>query len=113
MGEGLYRLIGSVVSGDHRHACRLHQRLGRIFEAHGADRICGWADEHQSSGDNRIHEVGVFGQEPVSGVNGLRVCVQGRLDDQIAAQVAIGHRGCAKSHGLIGLGYMQCRLVCV
>ena len=95
-------LVLAVIAGDDRDARLLHQRLGGVLEAHGADRLGRGADEDQPRRLDRIHELGVLGQEAVARVDRLGAGRQRRLDDRIAAQVAVLGRRAADVDRLVG-----------
>ena len=95
-------LIRAVIAGHDRHARLLHQRLGRVLEAHRPDRRRRRPDEDQPRRHHRIDEVGVLGQEAIARMDRLRAGGLGRRDDPVAPQIAVGGRGPAQMHGLIG-----------
>ena len=64
-------LIVAVVARNDRDAGLLHQRLGCVFQAHGAYGVCTWADESDSSLLQCVDKVRIFGEETVSGMNCL------------------------------------------
>ena len=82
-------LILAVVAGDHRHAGRLHRALGRILQAHCADRGGRRPDEDHSRGVACLDEPGVLGQESVPGVNRIRARRRRRGDHPLDVQVAL------------------------
>ncbi len=104
-------LIGAVISGHHRHARFLHQMFGRRFQAHGADGARRGADKDQPCRFDHIHEIGVFGEEAIAGVNGLRTCRLGRRNDRVAAQIAFCRGRSADMHRRIGQRDMACARV--
>ena len=56
----------AVIAGHDRHARLLHQRLGAILKAHGADRRGRRPDKDQTGARARFGEVGVLGEKSVS-----------------------------------------------
>ena len=107
-------LVGAVVAGDEGDAGLLHQGLGGGLAAHGADGRGGGADEHEAGLRAGLGEVGVLGQEAVSGVDGLGAGLVRGGDDPLLVQVGVarrrradrdcdvGHRGVQRA--LVGLG---------
>ena len=75
VGLGLEKvsvLVVAVVTGHDRHLGFLHQRLGRVLEAHRPDRGSGRADETQAGGGHGIDKVSVLGKKAVAWMNSLR-----------------------------------------
>ena len=78
----------AVVAGDHRHPGFLHQALGRILQAHRADRAGGRPDEDDARRGACLDEGGVLGKESVSGVHRIRPRCGRRRDHPLDVQVA-------------------------
>ncbi len=66
-------LLIAVIAWNDRHTSALHQRLGRILQAHGADRGRRWTDENQSGNFDGLREIGIFREKAIARVNGLGV----------------------------------------
>ena len=96
-----------MVSGDDRHAGLLHDRLGRILQAHAADRVRTGADEGQPGDCNRIRKRRVLGQETIAGMDRLRAGTLRRLQHPVGQQIAFRHLGFTDAHGLVGHGDMH------
>ena len=111
LGQSGIVLCLTVVARHNWDACVLHQGLGRVFEAHCADRISGRSDKDKACLCDRLNKLGVFGQKPITGMDCLCACIKGCLNNQVRAKVAIGYRGWPKAHGLIRHLNMQC--VCI
>ena len=63
-------------------------------------------DEDQARVGTGLGKVFVLAQKAVAGVDGLRACGLGRVDDALPAQVAVLGRAAANVHGLIAHGHM-------
>ena len=100
-------LTRTVIARHHRHARAFHQRLGRVFQPHGPDRIGAGPDKDQTGRRDRIDEIGVLGQKAIARMHGLRASGQRRADDDIALQIAFGHGCGADPHRLVGHLDMQ------
>ena len=88
-----FRLLAfAVIAGHHRHAGFFHQRLGAIFQTHGADRGRWRTDEDNSRVVAGLSKVRVFRKEPVAGMHTVGTCRFGDRDQFIDAQVALGRR---------------------
>ena len=79
-----------------------HERLGLRFAAHGADGRGGGADEDQAGGGAGFGEGGVFGEEAVAGVDGLRAADARGFQDGFDAQVGVARGGGADAVGFVG-----------
>lgn len=84
-----------------------HQLLGPGLGGHRLDGFGRRADPGESGGGDVAGEACVLGQESVAGVDGVRACGEGGLDDQVAAQVGVGGGGAGQAHGRVGLPYVQ------
>ena len=104
--EGV-RLLVAMIAGHHRHARLLHQGLGAILEAHGADRRRRRADEGDGGAQRGFREVGILGQEPVSGMNALRAGAAGDLDQALDVEIAFARRRRPDRIGLVAGANMQ------
>ena len=88
----------AVRARDHRHA-GLRRRLARgRLVAHQLDVLGLRADEPQS-GAFDAGELGVFGVESVTGVNGFGARLARRAQDGLAVQIRLGT---AEIHGVVG-----------
>jgi hypothetical protein len=91
-----------VIAGHDRHAGGGHERLGRILEAHGADRG-GWrADEHDAVRRAGLGELDPLGQEAVARMDRRRPGAARDFDDPVDAQVALGRGRRTDEMGLVG-----------
>ncbi len=106
-GQMFGLLIRAVIARHDGHARLGHQRLGGILQAHGADRRGRGADEDEARGLDRLDELGVLGEEAVARMDGFRPGGEGRLDQPLAAQVAVGRLRAADRHRLVGHGHME------
>ncbi len=92
-----------VELGQHRHARRGHPLLRGDLRPHGLDGLRGRPDPGQPGGQHRAGEVGVLGEEPVTGVHRVRPGPQSGVDQQVGAQVRLGRGGAGQPDGRIGL----------
>ena len=95
------------VAGEHGHACFLCDALGFVLRAHGADGSGRRADPGESGGEDGFSEGGVFGEEAVAGVNGVRARPGSSGEDGLHAQIAFGGGGGADMDGFIRLTYVH------
>ncbi len=80
----------------------LHRRLGGNLVAHQADRVRPRPDEDKAGALGLFGEVSVLRQEPVSGVDRLRVGDLRRGDDRRDIEVAAGRRRGPDAHRFVG-----------
>ena len=104
--EGV-RLDVAVIAGHDRHARLLHQRLGAVLEAHGADRRRRRADEGDAGAQRGFREVGILGEEPVAGMDALRAGLAGDLDQALDVEIALARRRRPDRIGLVAGAHMQ------
>ena len=104
-------LIGPVIPRHNRHARLDHQGLGGIFKPHRADGLGRRADKDQPRRLYRIHEIGVLGQKAIARMDRLRARIQCRLNDHLAAQIAIRRGRAADMHRRIRHRHMFRRAV--
>ena len=98
-----FRLLHlAVIAGHHRHAGFLHQRLGAVLQAHGADRRGRRADEDDAGIDAGLREVGVLRQEAVAGMDAVGARRLRGGDQFVDAQIAVGRRRRADGVRLVG-----------
>jgi hypothetical protein len=71
-----------VGSGYARDARRLHDFDGGDFVAHETDGFRAGSDENEAALFDAFGEIGVFRQEPVTGVDRHRIGDLGRADDR-------------------------------
>src|SRR5690606_40027891 len=95
-------LVFAGVAGHHGHAAGFHQLLGAGLAAHLAHGRGARADEDQARGFHGFGEVGVFAEEAVAGVDGLRATPFRDLEDDVPAQVAVLRPRAAMRAGLVG-----------
>ena len=86
------RLLGAVVTGQHRHAGRGHQAARLALRAHPQDRGLRRADEHQPAVAAGARKRSVLGQEPVTRVDASRAARSRRRDDRVDVEVALARR---------------------
>ena len=76
--------MGSVVARHDGNARATHQHLGVRFRPHEPNRFGWWSDECKTGVCDGSREIGILGQEAVTGMNGL--CTGGHRegDDLVA-----------------------------
>ncbi len=91
----------TIRSGDQRHAQRHHGGLGGDLVAHHADMFRRRPDEGDAVGFHRFREIGIFRQEAIARMDGVRPGNGGRREDgrDIEVRVAAGRR--ADTYGFI------------
>jgi hypothetical protein len=83
-------LLIAVIARHHRHACRLHQRLGSILQAHRADGGSRRADKRQPGSFDGLDEARVFRKETIARMDGVSAgCLRSRQNG-FNVQVAFG-----------------------
>ena len=100
-------LTFTVIAGHDRHAGLLHQRLGAILEAHGADRARRRPDERDAGLRTGIGKIGVLGQKTIAGVDAFGARALGDLDQPGDREVAVARVGSAEQMGFIADAAMQ------
>ena len=100
-------LILPVVAGDHGHAGVFHHALGRVLEAHRADRTGRWADEDDAGGVACIDKRRALGQEPVSRMHRIRAGCGRRREHPFDIQIALRRGRRAEPPRLAGHGHVQ------
>ena len=105
--QSFRRLVLAEIAGGGGHARRLHQRLGRVLQAHGGNRLRVRPDPDQAGVDHGLRECRIFGQEAVTGVDRLRAGGQGGGDDPVTAQIGFAHRAGTDRDSGIGHADMQ------
>ena len=105
-GQGRLGLVLAEIARRHRHAGLVHQRLGGVLQAHGADRGAWRADPDQAGGGDRVGEGGVLREEAVARMDGLGAGFFRRGDDLFRDQIAFPRRGRPDQHGPVGVGHM-------
>ena len=113
VGNGLFQgLIGALQglggAGDGGHAAGQGRGLGRQLVAHLGQDLGAGADEGDAGVLTGLGELGVFGEEPVAGVDGVHVPALGQVND--ARDVQIGSQGgfaLTDAVGLVGPGTEQ------
>ncbi len=99
--QKLFILLVAVIAGHQGHARFFHQSLRFGFAAHGADSRHGRAYKDEASFGDRFGEIFVFGQKPVSGVNGIRPRLFGGIDDFGDIQITFACSRRAYQHGFV------------
>ena len=103
-----FRLLPlAVIAGHHRHAGFFHQRLGAIFQPHGADRGRRRADEGNAGGQAGLREIGVLGEEAVTGMHAVGAGRLRRGDQPGAREVTLRRRRRPDVNRLVGQPHMQ------
>ena len=92
----------AVHAGHAGHAGLLHRVLGGDLVAHQADGLGARADEHETALFHALGKVGVFRQEAIAGVDGLRIGHFRRADDGGDVQIALRRRRRADAHRFVG-----------
>ena len=109
-GDGLCRFeIGNpaIRAGDDRDAKRLGGQFGGDLVAHDADMLRRGADESEAVVFQRLRESGVFRQEAVARMHGLRPGDLAGRDDRGLRQVAFRRRRGTDADGFIGHPHMH------
>jgi hypothetical protein len=97
-----------VIARHHRHAGLLHQRLGAVLQAHGADRGGRRADEDDARGGAGLGELRVLGEEAVARMDRLGAAfARLRRSDALDDEVALARRRRADAVRLVGHAHMR------
>ena len=100
-------LIRAVITGQHRHAGGLHQRLGTGLVAHGEDGGAAWPDEAQAPLLAGGGKVAVLGEETVARVDGVGIRFFGNLEHLAGVEVALPGGGRPQMPGFVGFAHMH------
>src|SRR2546422_1455981 len=87
---------------DRRHLQLLSQLARRRLVPHLADLVAGRADERDVRGLDDIGELGVLGEEPVTGVDGVGAGDFGGGDDARNVEITVAGRRPADAHVVVG-----------
>ena len=90
LGQKCSVLIGPVIARHNRYACLMHQRLGRVLQAHGPDRAGRWPNKDKPRRLNSFYKIGVLTQKTISRMDCLGTRLFGHTNQHIAAQIALG-----------------------
>ena len=97
-----FRLDNTVAARRDGHP-GLDRLLARhVFVAHQPNGFGGRTDEFDFATGADLGEMGVFGEEAVARVDGVRIGNFGRTDDAVDLEVALRTRGRADANGLVG-----------
>ena len=107
LSEGLRVLGGAMVAGHQRHSGLGHDLLGRRLGAERPDRRRRRADEDQAGVHAGLGEIGILGQEAVTGMDCLGAGRLGRGDDGLDVQVALDGRRRPDAPRLVGLRHVR------
>ena len=99
--RGIDILNGAWCAGDNRDTCGFGQRLGFNLVPHDGDRLRTRANKDQSGRLDGIDEIGVLGQEPEPGVDGLGAGLLCRLDDSVRTKIAVRRSRTADMNRLV------------
>ena len=83
----------AVIAGHDRHAGFLHERLGAVLEAHGADGRGGRPDEDEAGLRTSFGKIGVLGQKAIARMNALGAGSSGGLDQPFDREIAFARLG--------------------
>ena len=112
--RGGERLVerGHAVRSRHGRNVRLAgQRPRQRLVAHALDRVSGGPDERDPLGLARRGELGVLGEEAVTGMDRVGRRLLRRLDQRVGVQVAVAGARRADADGLVGRPHVQRLLV--
>ena len=112
LGRGGQQLLvqhgGRALGARHdRHAGRQHGLARNHLVAHGRDGGGLGADEDNAGIRAGRGEGLAFGQEAVTGVDGIRAALAGDLDDLVGPQIGVARRRRPEQVGLIGIADVQ------
>ena len=79
----------------------------RHLVTHLVDRLGRRTDPRHAEAADGAGEVGVLGEEPVSGVHCIGAAAPDRVEDGVGVEVALGRGAAAERVGLVGEPYMQ------
>ncbi len=99
---GIFAVQQSIAAGDHRHLGLPRQVTGLVLVAQHFHRFGRGADEIDLATAADLVEMRVFGQEPVTRVDGLYISDFGRADHAINFQVAVTAAGGTDTIGFVG-----------
>src|SRR5580698_6378077 len=94
-------------AGNSRHARLLGGQAGTDLVAHDLNGLGRWPDESDAPLGDGAGEVGVLGEEAVTGVDGVGAALLDGAEDRLGVEVALGRRLAAEGVGLVGHADMQ------
>ena len=101
------RLLFAVIAGDDGHAGLLHQRLGAILEAHGADRSRRRTDKDDAGRGAGLGKIGILRDEAVARMHALCAAAACRLDQPVDREIAFARRRRPDRHRLVAHAHME------
>ena len=109
------RLVGETARGSGPaviarragHAGLDHSQFGRALVAHGAHRGRRRADKDQTGVGAGLREVGIFGEETIAGMDGLRARRFRGGDNEVASEIGLRGRRGADPDGGVGEAHMR------
>ncbi len=78
-----------LAAGDDRHPGGDHQAAALDLGAHGVDRLGRGSDEGDAGIAALAGEAGAFGEEPISGMDGVGPAAHREIDDGVPSQIAL------------------------
>ena len=108
LGAGLIEVLGGFGGTGHdRHTGLLHDLAGLGLGTHRVDRGSGRADEDDAGLVEGAGEVGVLGQESITGMYGFGTGLLAGADDLLDRQVTLGGDGRTDQVSLVAGGHMR------
>ena len=86
----LWVLVFAMIARHNRYTCLMHQRLGRVLQAHGPDRAGRWPNKDKPRRLNSFYKIGILTQKTISRMDCLGTRLFGHTNQHIAAQIALG-----------------------
>ena len=101
-GETFIALVFAIVARRDRHACRDSQPFGFDLRSHRGDGLDTRPDPDEAMLLAELRQIRAFGQEAITGVNGIGTRGQCSTDDAIGAEIAVARGRRSDRHGDIG-----------
>ena len=105
--DGVRGVLEHAAAGQERQAEALGVLARGDLVAPGAHRLGRRADEGDAALAADARELGVLGEEAVAGVDRVGGGDLGGADDRRDVEVALGGRGRADAHGLVGEAHVE------
>ncbi len=100
-------LVLAHIARRYGYARFVHQLLGGVLQAHGRDGFGQRTDPDQARIHDLLRELGILGQEAITGVDGFCPCLFGGSDDLVTDQIGFARRGRTDMHSLVSHTHMQ------
>ncbi len=110
-GGGRGCAVQQIGTGEHRDTRRPGRRAGGVLGAEHAQLVRRRAHENQAGVFDGGRELGVLGEESITGMDHVGTGRGGGIEDRVHSEVALARRRRAKPHRVVGETYVRRRAV--